>query len=82
MHRQQSHDQGARSGDQTGQAQSALTPGEKLLLADQLSIDVEMLARAGIAATEPDASPERVRYLLALRRYGRDIAEKLPAPSE
>ncbi len=52
-----------------------LDPGERLLLADRLSSDVEALATAGILALEPDASPERLRYLLAVRRYGRAFAD-------
>jgi hypothetical protein len=40
-----------------------------------MSIDCERLARAGIAMTEPSASEERVRYLLAVRRYGSEFAD-------
>ena len=53
----------------------SLQPGEKALLANSMSIDCERLARAGIAVTEPSASNERVRYLLAVRRYGSEFAD-------
>lgn len=52
-----------------------MDPGAKALLANQLSIDVDRLARAGILATEPDADEARVRYLLMCRRYGRALAD-------
>lgn len=54
---------------------SALTPAEKAALANQLSIDVERLARAGILLDEPGASEARIRYLLAERRYGPKLAQ-------
>lgn len=53
----------------------ALSPTEKAALANRLSIDVERLARAGIALVEPDASEARIRYLLAERRYGTALAQ-------
>jgi len=53
----------------------ALPPDEKAQLANAMSIDCERLARAGIAVSEPSASDSRIRYLLAVRRYGSDFAE-------
>jgi hypothetical protein len=50
-------------------------PGAKAERANQLSIDVDRLARAGILAVEPDADEARVRYLLLRRRYGRQLAD-------
>lgn len=75
-------DTSAEVWDELNARYADLTPGEKLVLADQLSVDCELLARAGIVAMEPDATPARVRYLLAVRRYGPDIADKLPASAE
>ena len=57
----------------------ALRPAEKVQLANVMSIDCERLARAGIAASEPSASDSRVRYLLAVRRYGSEFAETMLA---
>ena len=54
---------------------ASLRPGEKAQLANEMSIDCERLARAGIAMTEPSASEERIRYLLAARRYGSEFAD-------
>jgi len=54
---------------------ASLRPDEKAQLANSMSIDCERLARAGIAMTEPSASDERVRYLLAVRRYGSEFAD-------
>lgn len=54
---------------------ASLGPGEKAQLANVMSIDCERLARAGIALTEPTASEERVKYLLAVRRYGSEFAD-------
>ncbi len=54
-----------------------LGPAERVHLANTMSIDCERLARAGIAVSEPSASPSRVRYLLAARRYGSDFAEAM-----
>ena len=53
----------------------ALRPDEKARLANAMSIDCERLARAGIAVNEPSATDARIRYLLAVRRYGRAFAD-------
>jgi len=50
-------------------------PDERAQLANSMSIDCERLARGGIAMTEPSASDERIRYLLAVRRYGSEFAD-------
>jgi hypothetical protein len=54
---------------------AALQPGEEAQLANEMSIDCERLARAGIAMAEPSASQERIRYLLTARRYGTEFAD-------
>lgn len=51
-----------------------LSVADKAHLANALSIDCERLARAGIVAMEPAASEARIRYILAERRYGTDMA--------
>ncbi len=55
----------------------AQTPLERLESAARLSEGVRELARAGILAQHPDASPEVVNAYLAERLYGRQIAERL-----
>ena len=40
-----------------------------------MSAAIEAAARGGILAEEPDADEPRIRYLLAQRRYGAEIAE-------
>ncbi len=37
--------------------------------------DRTTMALTGIALQYPDASPDEVRYQLAVRRYGRDVAD-------
>lgn len=44
-------------------------------MADQLSIDVEALAAAGIAHQRPGVSPAELTRELAQRRFGHDLAE-------
>lgn len=61
---------------------ATLRPGEKAQLANTLSIDCERLARAGIAVNEPEASDARICYLLAVRRYGRPLADKTLGPTD
>ena len=61
----------------TQQRLGALRPDEKARLANAMSIDCERLARAGIAVSEPSASDARIRYLLAVRRYGSAFADAM-----
>lgn len=37
--------------------------------------DCTAMALTGITLQNPDATPEEVRYQLALRRYGREVAD-------
>jgi hypothetical protein len=53
----------------------SMTPLERAELADKLSADVAVIARAGIRFDMPGASPEAVRHELARRRYGRTVAD-------
>lgn len=52
-----------------------MAPTERAALADQLSIDVTRIARAGIEAQRPGAGPNEVLHELARRRYGADLAD-------
>ncbi len=60
---------------------NSLRPDQKAQLANTMSIDCERLARAGIAVVEPTASEDRVRHLLAVRRYRPDFADAAFGPS-
>jgi len=51
-----------------------MTPLERVTLAAEMSMAMAASARAVILAEEPDANESRVRYLLAQRRYGTEIA--------
>ena len=48
----------------------AMSPGERAMLADQLSDDITQFAIAGIRAQFPHASETEVRNELIRRRYG------------
>ena len=53
----------------------AMSPGERALLADRMSVDVAEIAIAGIQLVMPDASAQEVCHELARRRYGRRLAD-------
>jgi hypothetical protein len=53
----------------------AMTPTDRVALADRLSQDVTLLAIAGIRADHPDATPAQIRHELASRRFGRSLAD-------
>lgn len=55
----------------------AMSPAERLALADRLSVDVTRLAIAGIRAHSPEATNEELVYELARRRYGDEVARPL-----
>ena len=57
-----------------------MTPQQRAALANQMSIDVTVFARAGIRAQLPGASEERVRHELARRRFGRALADAAFGP--
>jgi hypothetical protein len=59
----------------------AMSPGERLLLADRMSVDIAEIAIAGIRCAMPGASPREVRHELARRRYGRRLADAAYAAS-
>jgi hypothetical protein len=50
---------------------------DKAELVDAMCIEVDELARLGIAATEGDVSPEREDYLMFERRYGTALANEV-----
>ena len=58
----------------------AMTPAERATLAEQLTSDCTALAIAGIRATHGELSDADLRYHLALRRYGRQIADQVYRP--
>ncbi|MGE0728428.1 MAG: hypothetical protein AB7O92_08390 [Acidimicrobiia bacterium] len=54
----------------------AATPAEKAAQVDAMFRDCTAMALTGITLQHPDATPEEVRYQLALRRYGRELADR------
>jgi hypothetical protein len=54
---------------------SAMSVSERAELTQQLCLDVEQLARAGIVARYPAYSEIEICYELALRRYGAALAD-------
>lgn len=56
---------------------SELTPAEKVGIAWNLWLTADALQRAGIRHEFPDASEEEVRYVLASRRFGEELARKM-----
>lgn len=59
----------------------AMSPAERVIVADRLSVDVTRLAVAGIRSLRPDASDADVVHELARRRYGDAIASLLVSES-
>lgn len=73
---------GARPDDTSPEAWDRLTTQWKSMtttqradLAAAMSTAIETAARAGIRTSEPDADDARIRFLLAQRRYGTEVAE-------
>jgi len=54
----------------------AASPIEKAAQVDQMFCDCTAMALTGISLQYPDATPDEVRYHLAVRRYGRVLAEQ------
>ena len=54
---------------------SAMSVSERAELTQQLCLDVERLARAGILARYPDYSEIQICHELARRRYGAALAD-------
>jgi hypothetical protein len=52
----------------------AMTPGQRLRAADEMSAEVRALAEAGIRHRRPNASPDEVAEELADLLLGRDLA--------
>ena len=72
----------ARLADTSASAFAVLTErwrtmdiGERAGLVQQLCLDVEQLARAGIHARHPEYSETEICHELARRRYGSALAE-------
>ena len=53
----------------------AMSPLERAGLADRLSVDIAVLARAGIRARRPDIAETDLLHELARRRYGSALAD-------
>jgi hypothetical protein len=58
-----------------------MSPGERALLCDQLSVAVTRLSLAGIRAQHPGLSDRDELRELARRRYGDDVAEAVYGPA-
>ena len=54
---------------------ASMSPAQRAALAAAMSTAIETAARAGVRASEPDADDARVRFLVAQRRYGTEVAE-------
>ncbi len=54
-----------------------MTLAERVTAIEALHRDCSALAIAGIRTTDPEATPDRVRYLLATRRYGHELADEV-----
>jgi hypothetical protein len=61
-----------------------LTPAERLAMMRRSSRMIRQLAEASIRRENPAASTEEMRIRLAVRLYGREVAERLlgPAPAD
>ncbi len=55
----------------------AMTIADRVATIEALQQDCTALALTGIREAEPNAAPARIRYLLAVRRYGRRLADEV-----
>ena len=55
----------------------ALTPGERVRIAVGLSMSVRALAAAGVRRLHPDASSREIELRVAVRLYGREVAQQV-----
>lgn len=53
----------------------AMSPVQRAMLADQLSVDVAALAEAGVRARSPNITRAELLHELARRRYGSALAD-------
>jgi hypothetical protein len=63
---------------------AAMSTVEKAELFEAMCLEVDELARLGIAASEGDISPQREKFLMMERRYGTKLATSVlgPAPTK
>lgn len=63
---------------------AAMSIVEKAELFEAMCLDVDELARLGIAAREGDISSQREKFLMMERRYGTELATSVlgPAPTK
>ena len=52
-----------------------MTLPERFAVVEQLCADVELMARAGIASTDPELSEHEILRELARRRFGHELAD-------
>ncbi len=55
----------------------SMEPWQKAELANQLTLDCTALALAGTHARSDGLSQNEIRYQLALRRYGQELADEV-----
>jgi hypothetical protein len=60
---------------------AAMSGVEKAELIEAMCLEVDELARLGIAAMEGEVSPERERFLIMERRYGKGLALSVLGPT-
>ncbi len=54
----------------------SMSVAERVDLVDQVTADVERMARAGIRATHPEMTEPEIRHELARRRFGAALADE------
>ena len=54
----------------------AMTIADRVAIVDQITADVELVARVGILEAHPQMSEVQVRHELARRRFGATLADK------
>jgi len=54
----------------------AISIADRVTMVDQITADVELLARLGIQAAHPEMSEVEVRHELARRRFGAELADE------
>jgi len=54
----------------------SMSVAERVDLVDQVTADVERMARAGIRATRPGLTEPEIRHELARRRFGAALADE------
>lgn len=58
----------------------SMSIADRVALIDQLNSDVETMAVAGIKRAQPDLDEYQLRHALAIRRFGRALADDAYSP--